>query len=461
MTSTSLKKISIKAAVCFAAAVLTVNVNAQGTYVPSPENIASRQELDEARFGIFIHWGIYAMLGQGEWVMEVEKLPYSEYSRLMDGFYPSKFNADEWVSAFKSSGARYMTITSRHHDGFSMFDTKASDYKVTNTPFGRDVLKEIADACHRQNFRLHFYYSHADWGREDYYPLGESGHSSGRNPVQPEGSWEHYKQFMDQQLTELLTNYGELGAIWFDGVWDKEDNSRDEQPELWGLYHQYDLIHSLQPGCLVGNNHHLDPFDGEDIQIFERDVPGQNEAGYSGTAGVSTTLALETCQTMNTSWGYKINDKWYKSVAELVNLLARTSGKGANLLLNIGPRPDGTLPDEAVERLHGIGEWLSVNGESIYGTKAGVTGEKEWGVSTKKGNALYLHVLDKAETIVLDSPDGKHPLGAKVLSASLLDGGTAVPFSVDKKTGLITVSVPEIDMTKGDTVIKLVFKNEI
>jgi len=426
-----MKKILIAIACLCAAAGLW----AQENYVPSPENLASRKAFEEARFGIFIHWGVYSMVGHGEWVMSNLKLKQDEYSRLAGGFNPSKFNADEWVSAIKASGAKYITITSRHHDGFSMFKTAASPYNIVDaTPFKRDVLAELSEACAREGIKLSFYYSHLDWGRNDYWPLGRTGHYAGR----PEGGpddWKHYLSFVNAQLTELLTQYGPVGAIWFDGVWEKDMFPREEQPAIWNLYGQYELIHKLQPGCLVGNNHHLVPFPGEDIQIFERDIPGHSEVGYSDNQGISETLPLETCQTMNGSWGYDITDTKYKSVDYLIQYLVRTAGKGANLLLNIGPRPDGTLPDEALERLAGMGEWLKVYGETIYGTKAGLVPEQDWGVSTQKGKTLYAHILKPAASILLPMP------GVAVKSAVAFAYGS--PVSFEKCKAGVVLTLPE------------------
>lgn len=377
--------------------------------------MASRREFDQARFGIFIHWGIYSMLGDGEWVMHNKNINYKEYEKLAAGFYPSKFNAAEWVSAIKGSGAKYICITSRHHDGFSIFNTKASRYNVVEaTPFKRDILAEIARECHRQGIRLHFYYSHIDWGREDYYPVGRTGHGTGRtgyfqgkklpqldsSKFQTNWAYENYLKFMDTQLEELLTNYGPVGAIWFDGLWDRDKQEDGLKAETWNLANQYALIHRLQPGCLVGNNHHMDPFPGEDIQIFERDIPGQNLYGYSEQA-ISNVLPLETCQTMNRSWGYRITDTTYKSEEFLIKYLVQTAAKGANLLLNIGPRPDGTLPDESLQRLKAIGQWLEKYGETIYGTTAGIVPEQPWGVSTRKGHRNFLFVFkDTTEVFV-------------------------------------------------------------
>lgn len=367
-----------------------IGASAQAGYRPAPENIAARQQFADGRFGIFLHWGLYALLGQGEWAMTNHDLHYREYEQLAGAFYPAKFDAKAWVTAFREAGARYVCITTRHHDGFSMFRTAQSPYNVVEaTPFGRDVVKELAEECHRQGLRIHFYYSLIDWWREDA-PRGRTGLGTGR-PAEREDT-EAYFDFMKAQLTELLTGYGEVGAIWFDGVWDQDRNPGFD----WRLGELYALIHRLQPGCLVVNNHHLAPIDGEDVQAFERDLPGENKAGYSGQA--IGRLPLETCQTMNGSWGYRISDRDYKSTEALIAYLAGAAGRGANLLLNIGPQPDGALPAAARERLAGIGRWLARNGEAIYGTEAGPVAPRSWGVTTRRGDKIYVHMLDWPDT---------------------------------------------------------------
>lgn len=404
-------------------------------YSPTEENLKSRQEFRDARFGIFLHWGLYAMLATGEWTMTNNNLNYKEYAKLAGGFYPSRFNAAEWVSAIKASGAKYICFTSRHHEGFSMFHTKYSDYNVVDaTPFKRDILKELADECHKQGIRLHLYYSHLDWYREDY-PWGRTGRGTGRPDAK--GNWSSYYQFMNNQLTELLTNYGPIGAIWFDGWWDQDQN-----PDFdWQLPGQYELIHRLQPGCLVGNNHHQVPFAGEDIQIFERDLPGENKARLSGQD--ISSLPLETCETMNGMWGYKITDQSYKSAKTLIHYLVKAAGKDANLLMNIGPQPDGCLPEVAVQRLKEVGEWMRVYGETIYGTRGGCIAPHDWGVTTQKGNRLFVHILnlqDKALFLPLDEKMVKRALtfdGKKPLAFKRVDGGITLlldetPTEVDK-----------------------------
>ena len=226
---------------------------AQKGYVPAPENLKYRQEFQDNKFGVFIHWGIYSMMADGEWVMYNKKLNHDEYSKLAGGFYPSKFDAAKWVADVKAAGAKYICITSRHHDGFSMFDTKHSPYNIMQaSPFKRDVLKELAAECKKQGIKLHFYYSLLDWGRADYNP---NGAFITKTEETKNAKWETYHQFMKNQLTELLTNYGEIGAIWFDGKWEKPKDFD------WKLDEIYSLIHQLQPGCLIFNNHHLTPLE--------------------------------------------------------------------------------------------------------------------------------------------------------------------------------------------------------
>lgn len=409
-------------------------------YVPSEENLKAREEFRDNKFGIFLHWGIYSMMADGEWVMNNRDIDRKEYAKLAAGFYPSKFNAAEWVSAIKASGAKYICITSRHHDGFSMFDTKYSDYNIVKaTPFKRDILKELADECHKQGIKLHIYYSHLDWQRDDY-PLGRTGHGTGRTG---KGDWQSYSRFMNNQLTELLTNYGPVGAIWFDGWWDhNEDKGFD-----WQLPAQYALIHKLQPACMIGNNHHQTPFAGEDFQMFERDLPGENKAGMSGQ-GVSG-LPLETCETMNGMWGYRIVDQNYKSTKTLIQYLVKAAGNNANLLMNIGPEPSGELPATSIERLKEMGEWMKTYGETIYGTRGGMVTPRNWGVTTQKGNKLYVHILDLQDHGLF------LPITAqKVKKAICFKDKQAIKFKQDKDGVLLSLPEAPKDI---DYIVELTF----
>ncbi len=403
------------------------------------DNMASREKFQDNKFGIFLHWGLYSMTAQGEWYLN-SGIRHDEYKKLAGGFYPAGFDAAEWVSAIKASGARYICFTTRHHDGFSMWNTAFSDYNIVQaTPFKRDVLKELAEECHKQGIALHLYYSHLDWGREDYYPLGRTGRNTGRTG---HGQWATYYDFMNNQIRELLTGYGPIGAMWFDGWWDHDQDSVFD----WQLPGQYELIHELQPACLIGNNHHQVPFEGEDIQIFERDLPGENTAGLSGQA--IARLPLETCQTMNGMWGYKIADQDYKDSKTLIHYLVRAAGRNANLLLNIGPQPDGRLPQAALQRLSEIGAWMRKFGQTIYGTRGGEMEPRPWGVMTSKGDIRYVHVLDYQDKELFVPFTG-----FKVKSARLFESGKKVRFRQSPEGLWITLGqVPQV----VDLVVELI-----
>jgi alpha-L-fucosidase len=412
-----------------------ITSNAQ--YQPSAQNLAARRWFQDAKFGMFIHWGAYSVLGNGEWIMEQRPLTVAQYEKLPAQFNPQQFDAAAWVALAKSAGMKYITITSRHHDGFSMFDTKASDYNIVKrTPYARDPLKQLADECHKQGIKLFFYYSQLDWHNPDYFPRGWTGRKTGR----PEsGDWNNYLDFMNAQLRELLTNYGEIGGIWFDGMWDKADAD-------WRLDRTYTLIHQLQPAALIIPNHHKAPLPGEDVQTFEKDLPGANTTGFGG-APVGK-LPMEMSETMNGSWGFNIGDSKYKSTRELIQTLVRAAGNNANLLLNVGPMPNGEIQPEFVERLHETGLWTSKFGDSIYGTRGGPVAPAVWGVTTEKGNRVFVHVLDwTGPSLSLPS------LGKKVTSAKMLDSGAPVDFREDAFG--VQLKVPETKNDDPDRVVVL------
>jgi alpha-L-fucosidase len=365
---------------------------AQPAYQPSAENLAARKWFDSARFGMFIHWGAFSVPGSGEWVMNERNITFTEYGRLQTIFNPVRFDAKKWVSAAKRAGMQYITLITRHHDGFSDWDTKQSEWKITNTDWKQDAVKLIAEECQRQGIRLFVYYSLLDWYRSDYqYETGRTGHGTGRTV---KSDWNHYIAFMKAQLTELLTQYGPIAGVWFDGYWDQLPNDRDKmnKPAVdWHLPEIYALIHQLQPQCLIGNNHHLSPIPGEDFQMFEKDLPGGNSTGFGGQS--VSALPLETCETINNSWGFNITDTRYKSSTELIRLLVKDAGYGANLLLNIGPLPNGEIQTAFTERLDSMGSWLKKNGYAIYGTRGGYMKPAEWGAVTEKGNEVYFHLF--------------------------------------------------------------------
>ena len=410
---------------------------------------ADTRWFEEARFGMFVHFGPYSVLGAGEWVMTNRPIKAKDYRRLQDFFDPYAFDAKEWVRIAKDAGMKYIILTSRHHDSFSNWDTKQSDWNIMNTPYGKDLIAQLAEECRKEGIKLGFYYSTLDWMRDDYqWKTGRTGQGSGR---EGKGDWSKYIEFMKAQLTELLTNYGDIAVIWFDGHWDQTaDENRTDQATLvdWHYPEIYGLIRKLQPNCLIANNHHLPTFPGEDYQIFERDVPGENKAGYSGQE--VSRLPLETCQTINKTWGFNITDDNYKPVKELLHLLIRTAGTGANLLLNVGPMPDGRIQQECMDRLQGMGDWMDKYGYTIYGTQAGWVKPQEWGAVTNKGKIYYIHVLDgSVGSVALNIPNIK--------SAKWVNIDGELNWTRDRRTGDVTFT-----LTRGldpiDSIIEVIVK---
>ncbi|ULQ55222.1 alpha-L-fucosidase [Flavihumibacter rivuli] len=433
------------------AAVLHTQTIAQD-YTPNPENLTARKNFQDMKFGMFIHWGASSLLGHGEWVMNNRNIGVKEYSRLINIFNPQSFDANKWVATAKAAGMKYITFITRHHDGFSNWDTKQSDWKITSTPYGKDVLKQLSEACQREGIQLFLYYSLLDWYRSDYqYETGRTGKGTGRTE---KSNWESYIRFMKAQLTELLTNYGPIAGVWFDGHWDQLDNDHDKKAGSkvdWQYDEIYKLIHSLQPACLISNNHHLTPIPGEDFQAFEKDLPGGNTTGFGGAA--VSQLPLETCETMNDSWGFNITDKNYKSTKRLIQYMVTAASMNANFLLNVGPMPDGTIQPEFTDTLRLMGNWMQRNGASIYGTRGGVMKEQQWGVVTAKGMTWYAHILRQPATEgYIFLPGVKD----KLVSAQLLN--TAGKLRFKQVPEGIFIYTDGLVYDEVDTILELQFK---
>jgi len=341
----------------------------------------------EARFGMFIHFGLYSVAAghwEGKpvkwlssWNLHTTKAPLEKYVLLKDQFNPTQFDAERIVRLAKAAGMKYIVITTRHHEGFSLFDTKHSDYDVMAAPLKRDLMKEMADACHKHKMPLGWYYSILDWYHPDYTPR-----RPGDNRPTDNADYGRYMQFMKNQLRELLTNYGKIDILWFDGSWDPTFTNEMGQ-EL------YDYVSSLQPGILINNRLGGENCAG-DFGTPEQYIPPTDSGGKD----------WETCMTINDTWGFKSQDHNWKSTTTMIRMLADCASKGGNFLLNIGPKPAGTIPQPQVERLEEMGQWTAVNGQSIYGTKAGPYRQPlPWGCTTSRalGNGqvrLYLHVFD-------------------------------------------------------------------
>ena len=418
-----------------AAAVLT----SFAEYKPEPWNLEARQKFAEQRFGIFIHWGLYANYAQGEWYLQQSKLDEKAYSRMMYGFCPAKFDAKEWVRTFKKAGAKYVTITSRHHEGFSLWPTKVDDgYNIANTPFKRDILGELAKACEEEGLQLNFYYSLMDWHRKDY-PAGSAARAVLGDQ---KGDYASYKKFMMDQIAELIDSY-HPGNIWFDGEWDYP--KRD-----WEFDDIYDLIHSKK--TLVANNNHQAIRPKEDLQLFERDLPGENGSGFSAGQAVALDRPIEQCDVIqNNVWGYKIGEKSFRTPEDVVAMLVRAAAKNSNLLMNIGPDGSGQLPAKAVEVMENVGKWMEKNGESVYGTTAGGVGLLNSVVSTRKGNVLYLHFLDpKVDKFAFK-------LNGEVVGAKCLACGCDVPVE-RTASGDAVVTIKRPQDCKADIVVKMTVK---
>lgn len=435
-------RLTFRAAAIFSVSLLgALALRAQstaGSYTPSPENAAARTWYQDAKLGMFIHWGPSSVLQDGEWVMNNRGIRAAEYESLVPLFNPVKFDATAWARTAKAAGMKYITLITKHHDGIALFDSRVSDYTVVKkSPFARDIVKELADACAKEGIRLFFYYSQLDWHHPDFYPRGETGRTAGR----PEsGSFPRYLDYMDAQLTELLTNYGPVGGIWFDGVWD--------QPKTdWRLAQTYALIHKLQPATLIIPNNHEAPRPGEDVQTFERDQPGANAQGFNTTT--IGALPLEMSETINESWGFRLTDRNWKSSTTLIRSMVEAAGRNTNFLLNVGPRPDGTFPDSALVRLSAIGAWMRVNGASIYGTRGGPLTPRPWGAMTQKGDTVFVHLMHGADPVV-----ALPAFPRNVQRAYLLDGGA--PVAVATSALALTLTVPMRAVDSPDQVVVLV-----
>jgi len=431
--------------------LFTAKMRAQN-YKPSSENIEARSWFQDARFGLFVHWGVYSILGDGEWVMNNQNISVEEYEKLPTFFNPIDFDPVEWVTMVKEAGMKYITITSRHHDGFSMFDSQMTDYDIVDsTPYGKDVLKALAEECRKQGIKLFFYYSLLDWNRDDYYPRGRTGTGiQGRG----EGQWEDYIAFMKGQLKELLTNYGEIGGIWFDGHWDQKEWDGKTFGKVkvdWHYDEIYGMIHEIQPQALIGNNHHIGVIDGEDFQMFEKDLPGKNTTGWGTPADQIGAVPLEVCETINGSWGFNLQDRKHKTDKELIHYLIKAAGYGSNLLLNVGPMPNGKIQPKHQTSLKAMGAWLKEYGNTIYGTRKGPIPANDDFVSTQKGKSVFVHLLNPSVGII-------HADEVPVRIKGIYDMKTNTKLPYRNDSFGLAIDVSKLAKDDIDTVIKIVLR---
>lgn len=366
-------------ALCLLAALL---VPAQPAQPPLNADERTRW-FREAKFGVFIHWGPYAVLGRHEWARHRYQIPQAEYDQYARAFNPVRFNADEWASLARDAGARYLVITSKHHDGFAIWRSAASDYDMEITPYAGDPLKQLAEASRRHNLRLGFYHSIMDWRHPDYRPRRAWEYPKN---YKEGGDNRRYADFMKSQLRELLTGYGDVAMIWFDGEWENTLPQLNAEDEI------YDFIRGLQPNTLINDRlYQRRPGNKADFGTPEQFVPATGLRDPNGRP-----ILWEACVTINAeSWGYNKYETEFKTERDLIRMLIEVVSKGGNLLLNVGPRADGTIQEEFVTRLRAMGRWLRVNGESIYGTTASPFERMPfYGRATVKNSRLYLHVFE-------------------------------------------------------------------
>jgi alpha-L-fucosidase len=405
----------------------------------------------DARFGMFIHWGLYSVpAGQwkgkttfGEWIRNEGQIPLADYEKFVGQFNPVKFNADQWVAIAKNAGAKYIVITTKHHDGFCLFDSKQTDFDIMSTPFQRDIMKEMAEACHRQGIHICWYHSIMDWHHPDYLP---------RRPWEKrsaEGAdFDRYSAYLKNQLRELVTHYGKIGVLWFDGEWEPTW-THDRGEDL------YKYVRGLDPEIIVNNR----------VDKGRKGMEGLNKEGeFAGDFGTPEQeiparglpgIDWETCMTMNDHWGFNKNDQHWKSKEDLIRKLADIASKGGNFLLNVGPTSEGLIPAPSVERLDAIGQWMKVNSDSIYGTTASPFKKLDWGRCTQKllpagHTRLYLHVFDWPKDGKLAVPGLKN----KVVKAFLLADAAQAALPVSVPTGVI-LTLPLAASDPVDTVIVL------
>ena len=419
-------------------------------YVPTKENLENREWFRDAHFGMFIHWGVSSVLGKEiGWALSGQDI--HKYRENINVFNPQKFDAAAVVKLAKDAGMKYITFTTRHHDSFSMFNTKYSGWSIMNTPYGKDVLKQLADECQKQEIRLFCYYSLTDFYRADYC----QGNVKKATGINGECNWDEYIQFMKNQLTEILTNYGPIYGIWFDGHWDQVNKLPNKktgtQKRAWHYDEIYALIHQLQPGCMIVNNHHLTVFPGEDYQTFERDLPGQNVGGgFSADAVISKDLPLESNDIIGKSWGYVTGDTIDRSSKELVHLLIKSAGLGANFLLNIGPTPEGEVRLAHKERLLEMGDWLKTYGETIYGTRKSFMSPTEWGVAMEKGDKIYLHITNPSA--IKNKIELKN-FPYKTIKAFWFETNKTVQYKTTKNKGEVILEIPNLNQKTIDQVV--------
>ena len=417
------------------------------------DKVDRMQWWSEARFGMFIHWGLYALPARHEWVMSNEQISKKNYEKYVEYFNPDLYNPKEWALLAKNAGMKYVVFTAKHHDGFAMYDTKYSDYKVTNSPIGRDLLKELIDAFRAEGIRIGLYYSLIDWHHPDFL-VNEHIHPERNNQSEiandKNRDKKKFQKFLKNQITELMTNYGQIDVLFADFSYPHKKNGKGKA--YWNSEDIYNQIRKLQPQIILNDRLDLEEEGGWDYKSPEQFMP-RNWVTYKGDK-----VPWETCQTFSGSWGYHRDQYSWKSPRQTIVMLIETVSKGGNLLLNVGPTARGVIQSEAVERLEATQQWMKYNSRSIYACTAAPdefeTPDNCLLTYNPKTNRLYVHVLEwPFKTLYLPGLAGKVKYAQLLNDASELKLGTQKGAWLDDvnegDTGLIInipVKVPSLEV---------------
>ncbi len=392
------------------------------------ERTARTKWFQEDRFGMFIHWGLYAIPARGEWVRSVEEISLEDYQGYFDQFNPQRYNPREWAKAAKAAGMKYAVLTAKHHDGFCLFDSKLTNYKSTNTPAGRDLVREFVDAFRAEGLKIGLYYSLIDWHHPDYPAYGDQIHPMRNNEAfkrEPE-QFSNYLTYMHGQVRELLTNYGKLDLMWFDFSYGEMAGEKWEATKL------IKMMRSLQPHIIIDNRLEVNGEKNSGIytsnpSIYSGDFASPEQIippqGVSDETG--SPIPWEACITLNNNWGYASADHLYKTSKTVIRKLVECVSKNGNLLLNVGPDAQGEIPEASLSILEEVGRWMQLNGISIYGCGAADLPKPDWGRFTRNGDKVYAHVFEE-----MVGPLYLPGLAGKVKQARVLADGSEVFVTV-------------------------------
>lgn len=387
-----MKKVFIVTIVFFAIVANLINAQEKPDkeYTARYEQVMKRtQWWRNARFGMFIHFGAYAVAARGEWVKSNEHLTTQQYQKYVDEFNPVDFDAKKWAKAARAAGMKYAVLTAKHHDGFCMFDSKLTDYKISTRFKGRDLVREFLDAFRAEGIKVGLYYSLIDWHHPDYPNVGNHPQRNDKDYGKRKFDWDNYLKYMHGQVEELVKNYGKIDIMWFDYSFD------DYNGEKWKAKELVDMVRKYQPDIILDNrleiNHNMGATERMVSSYGDFETPEQGIPDAPLFDKYGNPMPWETCLTMNDSWGYNESDKNWKSPELIIQSLVNCVSKNGNMLLNVGPDARGNFPEESLHILREVGNWMNKNSESIYGCKASDLAKPEWGRYTQNGNIIYAH----------------------------------------------------------------------